>query len=219
MAYSCVARNIDEYLHQLVRLVTSKHYFYFTYLLAADADPEKVDQRIITYWKLDQPSWRRTRRSRRSAPSIHYLRFGRFYGLFATKGRTANGMPHPFFTEYSPDDIRRNALHCFGYAVKSACDTTSRRRTNIRLDRDARMYLREDLVRKATQPRYHLSTELESEIQQLPYQWYRPVREQVYAIVTEVNSIRRRSGLSRIRYQCIPTRIRPPQQFSGRREP
>jgi hypothetical protein len=214
MAYHCVARNTDEFLHQLTRLVGNGHYFYFSHLLDDQHDPTRLDQKIVDQWKLDVPYWKRTAKYRRGLPSIHYLRYGRFYVLLASKGRL-DGESHPFFVEYPLMDIRRHSLHCFGYGVRYALSrATGKRQIFVRLEKEARQHLRTDLVRKCTSQRYGSRDALEEEVRTLPYQWYQPVRTQLKTILREVNKVRRRSGLSQIRFDCVPDRMRPPQRFS-----
>lgn len=216
MAYKCVARNIDEFLHQVTRLVGTGHYFFFSCLLGPDDDPAKLDWKIVNAWNLDLPYWKRAARHRGRAPSIHYLRFGSFYALLGTKGRGGGGEPHAFFTEYPVVDIRRYSMRCFGYSIrypKSA--KTGKRQLFVRLDDDAKAYLRTVLIRKATQPRFAERDAFEREVQSLPYQWYKPVRGQVKEIVREVNKIRRRAGLAQVRLSCVPQTMRVPRQFSS----
>ena len=207
-----IAKNIDGFLAQLVRLVGHGYYFYFHGELKPSKDPERLDTKLIHEWQLDQPYWKREKRRRGEAPSIWYLRYERQYLLIATHGRNSDGDPHRFFKEYDSTlkDIRKNAIYFCGYSVRYPISKeTGRRRICVRLDKPTYEYLRESLCTKAICEQYRDRAVMESEIASLPYQPYRDVGRQLRIMLKEVNRRRSRySGFEPARVQCIPQRMR-----------
>ena len=207
-----IAKNIDGFLAQLVRLVGHGYYFYFRGELKPSKDPEKLDAKLIREWRLDQPYWKREKRRRGEAPSIWYLRCERHYLLIATHGRNSDGDPHRFFEEYGSTlkDIRKNAMYFCGYSVRYPhSKETGRRRINVRLDKPTFQFLRDTLCTKAIRGPYHDRAAIEAEFESLPFQPYREVRRQLQIILREANRRRSRySGLSPARQKCIPRRTR-----------
>ena len=214
--YRCEAKSIDAFLAHVVRLVGTGHYFYFAGTLKPGKDPRKLDRKLIAEWDLDKPSWKREARRRGAAPNIHYLRFGRHYLLVATHGKGTNGEPHRFFVEYEStlQDIRRNALRFCGYSIRyPVSKDTGRRRAFVRLDKDAYARARAELIAAAIRAQYRDPELIEALVSGLPYQWYRPVRQQLRVILNEVNRVRRHAGLSPVRLSCVPTKMRVTQIF------
>jgi len=204
-----VAPNIDVFLSQVQRLVGWGYFFFCTFELAKDKDPEQLDAKLIELWNLDKPYWKREKRRRGRAPSIWYLRYDRFYVLLATHGKAPDGGPHPFFVEYQTTNICRYSLSCFGYQIRyPVSKETKRRKLFVRLSKETRDELRERLLSIAVKERYRDPESIEAVVASLPWQWYRPVREQVKVILKEVNKVRRYAGMKPVRLGCVPKRMR-----------
>ena len=91
------ARSVDAFLSQLIRYVSSGHYFYITGRIPKRQDPAAVDAKLIALYDIAKPRWARARRRLRGTAGIHYLRHDRFFALLATHGQ------HQFFNA----DFRR----------------------------------------------------------------------------------------------------------------
>ncbi len=202
MASYSIVSSADAVLSQLQRLVGNGYYFYFMDELKTGKDPTKLDEKLIDKWDLNRPYWKREKRRRGKAPSIWYLRYGRVYLLIATHGKSQNGEPHPFFLEYENTylDIRKTALNFHGYTIRyPVSKETGRPKFFVRLDKEAYLAARDEILRKSISARYRTRETLEASIRSLPYQWYRPVREQVKRIVREANKRRRYAGFAPIK--------------------
>lgn len=218
-----VAESIDEFLAQLTRLVGNGYYFYFYGELKPGKDVLKLDATLIHLWHLDRPYWRREKRRRGRAPGIWGIRYRRRYLLISTHGTSVEkkGEPHLFFREYelgkTLHDIRKQSLNFCGYAIRyTLSKDTGRRRLFVRLSKQTYAKLRDDLATKAIRQRYACRDAFEDEIRSLPYQWYRPVREQLKVILKEVNRRRRYSGFEPVRLSCIPAKMRVVPSLASR---
>ena len=208
--YRCETRSTDAFLAQLTRLVSSGHYFYFLCTLKDGKDPSKLDEKLIRLWNLDKPAWKREARRRGRSPNIHYLRFRRTYLLISTHGTSQDGKPHPFFTEYQPQDITRKGLSVFAYQVRYPYSKTAgKRRLFVRLNKDTYEGLRSEMLNKAVWPRYEQRETMEAEFRRLPFQLYKPVQMQIRIIAKEVNRVRRYAGFEPVRLTRLPNRMRP----------
>lgn len=222
MEYRCVAASPDGFVSQVVRYVSSGHVFYFTGQVPGGRDPAELDQKLIGLYGVSVPAWTRSRRRSRGLSSVHYLRFERHFILMASAGRG------PFFEHLGerriPDgtvvtprqfrDIRRESLEFDAYAIRfTACMASSRpgrvpaRRVLVRLNRstyrDLKHYFREQATRY---PRANL----EAMVWSLGFYPYRPVGEQLWAIVRMINRTRRQLGLEELDGRRCVRRRKPP---------
>lgn len=207
--YRCEAESVDGFLAQLVRLISSGHYFYVTATVPEHKDPRAIDEKLLGLYDVDRPRWKRQRRNLKTSAGIHYLRHGRFFVLMLTKGNHA-----AFYRDHGEQlrDIRRTALKFAGYSIRyTFSEDEQRQRVFVRLDKETCRSVKAHLLQLATEPRYRQASLLEEAIHSLPYQPYRPVREQLYSIAKAVNCQRRRAGLPPVRYSCIreKRRLRP----------
>lgn len=216
MAYRCEAKSVDAFLAQVGRLVGTGHYFYFAATLRADKDPQNLDRKLIARWDLDKPAWKREARRRGAAPNIHYLRYKRFYVLLATHGKGSGGVPHVFFVEYQRTlrDIRKNALRFCGYSIRyPVSKQTGNRRLFVRLGKGTYGSVRSKLMTAAIGQQYRDPDAFEGLVRSLPFQWYKPVRDQLRVILNDVNRARRRAGFEPVRLACIPSLMRVTDVF------
>ena len=199
--YQCEARSLDGFIAQLIRYVASGHYFYHTGRIPDRKDVAAVDRKLVELYDIAKPRWARARRRLAGTAGIHYLRYGRFFVLMATHGE------HPFFTDHANtfNDIRRQALHAGGYAVRYTHSVReNRRKVFVRLDRETYRNVRALMLDRAVRPAYRVSETLEREFRQLRWQPYEPVRRQLAAILKSVNRARGRARLSKLDASCIP---------------
>ena len=100
---------------QLIRYISSGHYFYITGRIPEHKDAEVVDGKLLALYDADRPKWKRQRRRLLGQAGIHYLRYGRFWVIVLTKGEHS-----AFYRDHGPHvlDIRRTALKFAGYSVR-----------------------------------------------------------------------------------------------------
>ena len=105
--YACEARSVDAFLAQLVRYVSSGHWFYVTCRIPDHKDPGQVDEKMVGLYDIARPRWRRKRRNLRQDAGIHYLRHEQFFIVILTKGNHEQ-----FYRDHGGRvlDIRRMAL-------------------------------------------------------------------------------------------------------------
>lgn len=216
MEYRCVASSADGFVSQVVRYVAGGHVFYFTGRVPEGRDPRALDQKLMDVYGVGLPAWTRSRRRRRGWASVHYLRHGGQFILLSTPG------VGPFFEQLGTSggpggrdpgvrqfrDIRRESLEFDVYAIRfTACrgDAAGRaRRVLVRLNRKTYTSLKRQFIREA--PR-HSKGELEAMMWALGVYPYRPVLEQLWAVVRAVNRVRRRYGLAELdSRRCIKRR-------------
>ena len=211
--YACVAKNKDAFIAQVVRYVSSGHYFYLTGTIPARKEPAKIDAKLIRLYGVDRPRWARARRRLGKLAGMHYLRHDRFFILIATHGKS------PFFSDHQSRfrDIRRNALKVGGYSIRYTWSTVDRRwRVFVRLDREAYANLRANMLQQALQPQFAARDKFEALFTDLQWQPYGPVREQLGSIVKASNRRRRYAGLPQARFACLPRMRRVTTVYEAR---
>ncbi len=200
-SYRYEARNVDAFLSQLIRYVSSGHYFYITGRISDRKEPAVVDAKLIALYNIAKPRWARARRRLRGTAGIHYLRHDRFFVLIATHGQ------HQFFDDHARNfiDIRRNGLHFAGYSVRYTYSEREKRwKVFVRLNRDTYRNLRAQMLGLAVRPSYRSATIFEEEFSRLNWQPYEPVRRQLLAIVKAVNRRRRHARYPFVSPSCLP---------------
>ena len=199
--YRCETRNVDAFLSQLIRYVSSGHYFYITGCIPDRKDPAAVDAKLIALYDIAKPRWARARRRLRGTAGIHYLRHDRFFVLMATHG------DHQFFDDHTSNfrDIRRNALQFVGYSIRyTYSERVKRWKVFVRLDRDTYCSLRAQMLDLAVRPSYRSTAALEERFTRLKWQPYEPVRQQLQTIIKAVNRRRRYAGYPSVNPCCLP---------------
>lgn len=227
MEYRYIASNPDGFVSQVVRYVSSGHVFYFNGRVANGKDPLATDRKLVKAYEAAQTPWTRSRNRAKGRSSVHYLRHGCRFVLLATPGRGAffdelgvkRGRDGTILREAQFRDIRRVSFVFDIYAIRfSACSkdasrSPGRRRVLVRLNREAYQGLKSYLVGRAT--RYDIRS-LEAQVWSLGVYPYRPVLEQLWAIVRAMNRKRRRLGLAPLEgRRCIQNRKRPLRVFDS----
>lgn len=206
--YRYQAVSIDGFVEQLVRYVNTGHYFYVTGRIPVGKLPDKVDQKLLSRYGIAMPRWERARRKQAGMASVHYLRFEERFILVATHGE------HPFFESHSDQqisDCRRIGIKFGGYSIRRTfCQRAKKWHTLVRLDKPTYLALRAHLLELATR---RSATALEETIQSICFQPYRPVREQLLAMVRAVNRKRKAAGLASIDFHCVRSRRRITKPF------
>lgn len=213
--YRWLASSVDGFIEQLVRYINGGHYFYVTGRMPLGKDPLRIDAKLLDKFECVQPRWRRSRRKLAGIASVHYLRYERSWILIATHGLG------PFYEEHSADDpdashqfldCRRRAIQFSGYSIgHGLSERTGKGHTLVRLDaetyKNLKAYFLDLAVRRGT-------LALETEFSRLSFQPYRPVREQLFAIVRGVNRRRKLRGFEPLDWQkCIKSKRRITKPF------
>jgi len=209
--YPCEAKSIDAFLAQVVRYVSSGHYFYIRCLIPEHKVPRAVDEKILSLYDIRRSRWQRKRRQLKASAGIHYLRYDRLFVVMLTKGRH-----DVFYRDHGSCalDIRRTALKVFGYSVRwGFSEAQQRHRVSVRLDKATYTRLKTHMLTICRWPAYRDREAMEREFRGLPYQLYGPVREQLYTVARAVNRARRRAGISEIDYDCLGNKMRVTRVF------
>jgi len=211
--YQVEARDIGSFLGQVVRYVSSGHYFYIRCVIPEQKDPRAVDEKLVNLYDIARKNWQRKRRYLRDRAGIHYLRYGRLFVVMLSKGRH-----DAFYRDHGSQvsDIRRTALKALGYSVRYTYSQTDRRqKVFVRLDRKTYRELRCHMLSLCTWECFRDRKRMEREFKRLDFEFYSPVYQQVYSVLKTVNCARRRRGFEPIGYQCIPHWIRVSKVFVG----
>ena len=151
--------------------------------------------------------------------NLHYIRYQRRFLLMATHGH------HPFFEEEAQNirDARHVPIKFAGYSItvapggykpKSATNGTLLRdpkwRVRVQIEKEwysgLRAYLTDIAVHRS-------AASLAAEIQNLPFEPYAPVRQQLLNLVRHVNQRREAAGIETIGFDVIRYRRRIVKPF------
>ena len=196
-------RIIFDCAHDLVQYLAASvicrgYWFYVSGIVPVGKDPETVDAKLIEKYAANLPNSTRWRRKKAGRANVRYLRRGRRFFLFATKG------DHPFFAEEggAVRDVRQHPLRVGGYSVSFRRDgrDQTRRRVHVRIPEDSYRNLLASFEHEATR----LSADaLAARLYAVPYRGYAPVRGQLCRLLRAVNGRRKRAGLSQLPKDCL----------------
>jgi hypothetical protein len=182
--YRCEATSVEGFVQQLaVSYVRNGYFFYVPGFVREDRDPREIDRQIIERYGIDVSKFARARRKKAGHANLHYLRHKQFFVIIATAGK------HLFREREAKRirDIRRAPVVYEGYSVSYA-----NRQATVRIDRGTELNLRAYFEDVATT---YSAAGISRQIRRLPFQPYRPVRQQLLDFLDEVNRLRRAKGL------------------------
>jgi len=203
MEYHCEATSSAGFVQQLASCYLPHGYwFYVPGCIPKNKDPRLVDQKLLDKYDITLSRSSRARRKRAGIANIHYLRYQCFFVLLATHGH------HPFYDEEAGNiqDVRRVPIKFDGYSISvkkggyrrkpsPECPASADDKWRVRVQigrepyRDLTAYFLDvALVRSVEQ--------LSSELFNLRYEPYAPVRQQVLNILRRVNKARKAGGLA-----------------------
>lgn len=209
MTYRCEATSVAGFVQQLaVGYIAHGYYFYVSGWIPDHKAPAETDEKIIAQYDLDLSRWTRCRRRKDGTASVQYLRFDRFFVILATHGE------HPFFEAEARNvrDIRLNPVHFMGYSIgcrqpRGGGDYHA----SVRLDRT----LCQELKRRFEEAAVREPAEaLADRLQQLPYEHYASVRDQLRGILRAVNRRRKVAGLELVPRNAVWLRRIPVRPFA-----
>src|SRR5512135_1037454 len=112
--YHCEATSLGGFIQQLAVCYVGRGYrFYTTGLIPERKDPRAVDKKLIERYHIDISKSERSRRKLAGIANVHYIRFGWFWVLIATKGK------HRFYEDEAGSirDCGRVSIKLGGYAI------------------------------------------------------------------------------------------------------
>jgi hypothetical protein len=217
-----VIASIDGMVAILVNLISKGYRYYFTGTIGDSAKRPVRDSRMLDYYEADLPKWTRERRRQRGEANFRYLRFEDWFVVLATEG-TASRFWHE--DRKRIHDVRNIPIRFKGYSIsyrqggwkdrKLWADPLVREhdmKWHVRVQLDAETYagVKAYFLNVAT---HRQADFLSREFLDLQFQPYRPVREQLLAILRAVNRERQLAGCQRIPYSVIRYRRRTGKVF------
>lgn len=197
MTYRCVYSR-DGFVHYLATSVICRGYwFYVTGRIPDGKDAEKIDRKLIEKYDCAISKSARWRRKKLGKANCRYLRCGKFFVIFATKGE------HDFFEEEANiRDIRKTPLKFSGYSISFRRDgrpaakaVGTQYRVHVRIEAERF----KELLAQFEHLARTLSTELlAARIYELPFQGYAPVRRQLFQLLRRINRQRRHAGKTKL---------------------
>jgi hypothetical protein len=183
MDYNYEPLTIDRFVQQLaVGYVSRGYFFYVTGTIPVTKDPKRIDEKLISKYKVARSKWSRARQKKAGAANIQYLRFERWFVLLATHGH------HQFFDEEAASlrDVRKTPIKFAGYSVGYAEGSI-----RVRIERETYLEIRAWFFENAL----HRSAQaLADQLRALPFKPYGGVKKQLFAIRKEVNLRRHQAG-------------------------
>jgi hypothetical protein len=216
--------SIDGMVAILVNLISKGCRYYFIGTIEDPAKRAVRDSRMLDYYEADIPKWTRERRRRRGEANFRYLRFDDWFILLATEGTS------PSFWEedrHRIRDVRNIPIRFKGYSIsyrrggwkdrKLWADPLVRERDmkwHVRVQLDAETYagVKAYFLNIAAHRQADL---LAQEFLDLQFQPYRPVREQLLAVLRAVNRERQVAGYQRIPHSVIRFKRRTVKAFAA----
>jgi len=195
MVYSCEATSVAGFVQQLaVAYVAHGYYFYVTGRIPDRKDPARTDAKLIAQYGIDVSKFVRARRKQAGLANVQYLRFNDFFVLIANHGE------QPFFEAEARQlrDIRVNPLHFMGYSISVRPERGGgKNHVSVRIQQQVYGELKARFQNAAL----HRSVEtLSQELQELSFENYAPVRDQLRGVVRAINGQRQAAGL-----ELVPT--------------
>jgi hypothetical protein len=207
--YRCEAITVAGFVQQLaVSYAANGYLFYVTGHVPEGKDPATVDRKLVRKYGIEISKWARARRKRAGLANLHYLRYGRFFVLVATRGE------HLFFEEERGrvKDLRRDSISFQGYSIGFKLGADRRWHPSVRIHPDEYRKLRAYFLELAS----HRSVEsLRREFQRVRYEPYAPVRRQLLNILRAVNRARKVAGFEPVPTAVLRLRRRIVRPFGG----
>jgi hypothetical protein len=208
--YRCEALSIEGFIQQLAVCYVGRGYvFYVTGVIPAEKDPRAVDEKLLRQYHIAVSKWRKWRGFHLAGEAnLQYLRYQRFFVILASYGG------HEFLRREASAirDARKVPIKFAGYSVSfrggHAC---------VRIEQETEKWLKAYMVERALTKK----ETLEASFYRLPYEPYKPVRQQLLTILREVNRVRGRAGLEPLSRECIRFRrtlVRPFDRGEGMKE-
>lgn len=209
-AYRYIAESEASFIRQLaVSYVGGGFWFYVTGRIPDGKDPARTDEKLLRRYQVGISKWARARRKKAGLGNAHYLRFGRFFVLLASRGA------HRFFLTEDFRDCRRVPIKAFGYTVSFRKGVDGRGHASVRVNPEEYKRVKSYFESIAC----HRSVEtLSRELRTLPFEPYAPVRRQLLNILRAVNRARLSQGFEPVPFSALTLRTAPRRVFEPGRD-
>jgi hypothetical protein len=220
MDYRCEASSVTGFVQQLVSCYLPHGYwFYVSGVVPLNKDPRTVDLKLLEKYGIGISRQSRARRKVAGMANVHYIRYQRRFLLLATHGH------HPFYDDETQNirDVRRVPIKFAGYSISVAPGGfKAKRSTGGVLVRDTAWRVRVQIEKEwylglkayLTDIAPHRSAAgLASELCNLPFEPYAPVRRQLLNLVRYINERRDAADLERIGFDVLRFRRRIVRPF------
>lgn len=207
MSYRYLAASPQAFIQQLaVAYVARGYFFYVAGHIPPGKDLELIDAKLLDRYQIRQSRWQRARRKLLGKANVHYLRFGSFFVLLASKGA------HEFFDAEADviRDVRREPIAFAGYSVGYGQGVDGRGHVSVRIHRNEYRWLKSYMCQFA---RHATAEEVAEEFRRLRFEPYAPVVRQLFSVLRAVNRVRKVAGLRQIEPDVIRTRRRVVRAF------
>lgn len=184
------------------------YWWYVTGRIPAGKDAELIDRKLIAKYGIGVSESTRARCKQLGMANLQYLRHGRFFAIFATKGT------HRFFVEEhaSIRDIRRVPLRVAGYSISYRRGGRTRQgevdhrwHAHVEIERSRYLEIKAHFLDLAL----HRSAEkMALAFYELPFEPYAPVRRQMLNLLRSVNQARKAAGFATLPVEVLPLRRR-----------
>jgi hypothetical protein len=220
MEYRCEATSATGFVQQLVSCYLPHGYwFYVSGVVPGNKDPRTVDLKLLEKYGIGISRQSRARRKVAGMANVHYIRYQRRFLLLATHGH------HLFHDDEAQNirDVRRVPIKFAGYSISVApggfkakrstggvlvCDTAWRVR--VQIEKEWYLGLKAYLTDIAP---HRSAAALASELCNLPFEPYAPVRRQLLNLVRYINQRRDAADLERIGFDVLRFRRRIVRPF------
>jgi len=199
--YRCEALSVEGFIQQLaVCYVGRGYFFYVTGQVPEHKDPRAIDEKLIQQYDIGRSKWSKWRGYHKHREAkVQYIRYQRFFVILGSYGS------HNFRRREARciQDARDTPIKFAGYSVSFRGGHVC-----VRIEVEREKSLKTELVDRALEPR----EALEATVYNLPFEPYKPIRQQLLTILREVNRVRSASGLEALSDLCIRYRrkiVRP----------
>jgi hypothetical protein len=214
MKYRAEVTSVEGFVQQIAcSFLRHGYWFYVTGVVPPHKDPRAIDEKLIEKYGIAISEATRSRRKKLGRANLQYIRFERFFAIFATKGE------HRFFEDErdSLRDIRRIPLKFAGYSISyrrggrtRGGEPDHRWHAHVEIERRQFLELKDHLIRIAKKrPAGYVALAFYN----LQVEPYAPVRRQLLMILREANRARRAAGWGKIPIQVLTLRRRVVRPF------
>jgi hypothetical protein len=219
MEYRCVATSVVGFVQQLVSCYLPHGYwFYVSGFIPSGKDPESIDEKLLGKYGIGVSRTSRARRKAVGIANVHYLRYQRRFVLLATHGF------HPFYDDeaHSIRDVRRIPIRFEGYSISVAKGGYLKKQEKAPLVRDSKWRVRVQIDSEMFKglkayfediAPYRTTRQLATELADLPFEPYAPVRRQLLNLIRYINRRRATTNLDPLGFAVLRYRRRIVRPF------
>lgn len=187
-------------------------------------DPRAIDKKLLEKYQVDQNEWTRARRKQKGQANLQYVRFEETWVLMATEGY------HPMKTAEQSQlrDVREAPIQIAGYSIYLKKGDFKKKLTKeeervpdekwharVLISRERYRELRAYFLSLAC---HRKAETLVAEINNLPFEPYKPVWRQLRKLVRLLNKKRKAAGFSPVPMRAVRWRRTIVKAFEPREE-